>query len=181
MSSRFSFRALVLVALSLQSSPWAQAPEIESRYQEVQIHSLGVIEATLDFVPLRITEGAKMTFLAVVPEDNLDLEADEVEFFYDEQGEELLKLIFKGKVMISSGEITARSERAELDFIANTAVLTGNPKVEADFVEGAEADKITIDFDSERIVVSGDVKVDRIDLFRGERAKPPAAPKTEDK
>ena len=149
---------------------FAQEPIDETTYEAMEFHKFGGLEASLDgpLIQLhRLYEGVHLTLIAETADDNLDIEAQTVEFTYSDDGDRMPSVIvFEGEVRFTHVSGTVRADKATIDLETKVVLFTGNPKADMSQIRGLEAEYIQMNLDTGDIVL-GPGKVREIDL-RGE-------------
>ncbi len=137
----------------------------ETIYEALQLHKFGQLEGNLDGALHRLSGGVHLTLIAESADDNLDVEAQTVEFLYsDDEDKTPTVIVFEGDVRFSHQSGTVRAEKATIDFEKREALFTGNPKADMSRIHGAEVEFIRLNLDTRDLVAGGPGKVREIRL-----------------
>ena len=157
---------LICLVCSLSSAGAQEPDEPEGAvYKALQLHRFGHLEGNLDGRIYRMSDGVKMTLIAERSEDNLDVEAETVNFTYDEDGgKSPTQIVFEQNVVFVQGDSTVRADKVTIDLQTKEALFTGNPSADLPGIRGAEVEFIRINLDTGDLVAGGPGKVRKIPL-----------------
>ena len=142
-----------MTAALFVAATFADEGKKQATYKALQLHRFGLLKGNLDGVIHLLSEGVKMTLIAESKEDNIDVEAETVTLFYDEEGESMpTHVVFEQDVVFTHEEGTIRADKATLDFGSQEAVFTGNATADFSVIRGAKAESILMNLETGDVV-----------------------------
>ncbi len=125
-------------------------------FRAIQLHKSGELEAKFDpvFQLIRIYDGVHLTLVAETAENNLDIEAQAVDFRYDSEEDTTASVIvFSGAVRFTHSKGTIRSENATIYLETKEVLFTGNPKADLAQARGIEAESIHMNLGTGTVIL----------------------------
>ena len=136
---------IVAAAFALLVSAGAQAEPVPAEFTHIELHRVGKLIGNYQSGRLlkKMSEGVKMTFHAELRENNIEVEANSVDFLYAEGDQQMPSTIaLHGKVRIKNQNNVIQSDEATINFDSGLAVFTGNARMDSDAAKDLRASKI---------------------------------------
>lgn len=136
----------------------------KTTYEALKFERFGGFEGGLDGSLHRLYEGVHIKVIAEASEDDLDVQAETVEFSYHDDEDKIPEVIvFEGNVRFAHQSGTVRAEKATVDLQTNEVLFTGNVTADLSQIHGVEVEYIRMNLDTGD-VVAGPGKVREIRL-----------------
>ena len=136
-------------------------------YERLTLERFGGMEGNLDGFIHRLYDGVHMKFMKLfdeASEDDLDVQAETVEFTYiDEEDKIPDVIVFEGNVKFVHQSGTVRAEKATVDMQTKEVLFTGNITYDLSLLRGGETEWIRMNLDTGE-VRAGPGKVREFDL-----------------
>lgn len=144
----------------------AEEQAVKTVYERLEI-AFGEVELNLDGFVHRFSKGVHMKFMKLfdeASEDDLDVQAETVEFTYiDEEDKIPDVIVFEGNVQFAHQSGTVHSEKATVDMQTKEVLFTGNITYDLSLLRGGETEWIRMNLDTGK-VKAGPGKVREFDL-----------------
>ena len=157
LSLSFIVATVTLVAAS------ADTGDQSTEYTHLELHRVGTMKGNYQTGHLlqRMEDGVNMTFVATDPEKSLRIQADTVDFVYENEDEaQPTGILLRGSVTIEVAENVIQSGKADIDLSSGQALFTDNPRMNAEQMQNLRAKRISVNLNT------GDFQVDQGEIER---------------
>lgn len=141
----------------------ADTGDHSAEYTHLELHRVGTMKGNFQTGHMldRMEDGVNMTFVATDPEKSLRIQADTVDFVYEnEDGAQPTGILLRGSVTIEVAENVIESGRADIDLSSGQALFTENPRMNAEQMQNLRAKQISVNLNT------GDFQVDQGEIER---------------